>query len=221
MEPGDIMGRTWALYRAHPGYLIGIAAVVFVPLGVIGGVLAGLGWPGVLAANLLSLAAIFLVQGALVKAVEDLRDGRADLGIAGSFGHAGGRLVALACAGILAIVGICIGLALLIVPGLVLLTWWLVVSPVIMIEHRSVLESFGRSRQLVEGSGWPVFGVAVLTLLVILLVGFVLALALSPIDSDSWKTLIGQAVTNSLAAPFAAVAWTLTYFRLRELEEAR
>ncbi|HTI34097.1 MAG TPA: hypothetical protein VL422_10510 [Miltoncostaea sp.] len=220
MEPGDIMGRTWALYRAHPGYLIGIAAVVFVPLGVIGGALANLGWPGVLVANLLGLAAIFLVQGALVKAVEDVRDGRVDLGIAGSFGHAGGRLVALAGAGILAIIGICIGLALVIIPGLVLLTWWLVVSPVIMIEHRSVLESFGRSRQLVHGSGWPVFGVAVLTLLIIMLVGFVAALVLSPIDSDSWKTLIGQAVTNSLAAPFAAVAWTLTYFRLRELEEA-
>lgn len=220
MEPGDIMRRTWELYRAHPGYLIGIAAVVFVPLGVIGGFLAGLGWPGVVAANLLGLAAIFFVQGALVKAVEDVRDGRVDLGIAGSFGHASGRLVALAGAGILALIGICVGLALLIIPGLVLLTWWLVVSPVIMIEHRPVLESFGRSRELVKGSGWPVFGVAVLTLLIILVVGFVLALILSPIDSDSWKTLIGQAVTNSLAAPFAAVAWTLTYFRLRDIEEA-
>jgi hypothetical protein len=128
--------------------------------------------------------------------------------------------MALAGAGILALLGICVGLALLIVPGLVLLTWWLVVSPVIMIEHRRIIESFGRSRELVQGSGWPVFGVAVLTLLIILLLGFVLALVLSPIDSDSWKTLIGQAVTNSLAAPFAGVAWTLTYFRLREMEEA-
>jgi len=220
MEPGDILRRTWQLYRAHPRYLIGIAAVVFVPLGVIGGFLAGLGWPGVLAANLLSLAAIFFVQGALVTAVEDLRDGRVDIGIAGSFGHAGGRLMALAGAGILALIGICIGLALVIVPGLVLLTWWLVVSPVIMIEHRRVLESFGRSRELVQGSAWPVFGVAVLTLLIILVLGLALAVALSPIDSDSWTTLIGQAVANSLAAPFAAVAWTLTYFRLREIEEA-
>ncbi|HMO00895.1 MAG TPA: hypothetical protein PKD59_15895 [Miltoncostaeaceae bacterium] len=219
MEPGDILRRSWELYRAHPRHLIGIAAVVFVPLGVVGGVLAGLGWPGVLAANLLGLAAIFFVQGALVKAVEDVRDGRVDLGIAGTFGHASGRLVALAGAGILALVGICIGLVLLIVPGLVLLTWWLVVSPVIMIEHRRVLESFGRSRELVQGSAWPVFTVAVLTLLIILVAGVVLALALSPINSDSWKTLIGQAVTNSLAAPFAAVAWTLTYFRLREIEE--
>ena len=221
MEPGDIMRRTWELYRAHPRHLIGIAAVVFVPLGVIGGLLAGLGWPGVVVANLLGLAAIFFVQGALVKAVEDVRDGRADLGIAGTFGHASGRLMALAGAGILALLGICLGLALLVVPGLVLLTWWLVVSPVIMLEHRPVLESFGRSRELVQGSGWPVFGVAVLTLLIILVLGLALAQALSPIDSDSWTILIGQAVTNSLAAPFAAVAWTLTYFRLRDIEEAR
>ncbi len=220
MQTGDIMRRTWEVYRAHPRYLIGIAAVVFVPLGVIGGALAGLGWPGVLVANLLGLAAIFFVQGALVKAVEDVRDGRVDLGIAGTFGHASGRLMALAGAGILALIGICVGLALLIVPGLVLLTWWLVVAPVIMIEHRRVLESFGRSRELVRGSAWPVFSVAVLTLLIILVLGLVLAVALSPIDSDSWTTLIGQAVTNSLAAPFAAVAWTLTYFQLREIEEA-
>ena len=64
----------------------------------------------------------------------------------------------LAGAGVLATIGIFVGLALLIVPGLVLLTWWLVVSPVIMLEHRPVLESFGRSRALVRGSAWPVFG---------------------------------------------------------------
>ena len=107
------------------------------------------------------------------------------------------------------------------VPGLVLLTWWLVVSPVIMLEHRPVLESFGRSRALVRGSAWPVFGVVVLTLVIILALSLVIALILLPLHSDSWRALIGQAVGNSLAAPFAAVAWTLTYFRLREIEEAR
>jgi hypothetical protein len=65
-----------------------------------------------------------------------------------------------------------------------------------------------------------VFGVLVLTLLIVLALGLVIALILAPLDSDSWRTLLGQAVGNSLAAPFAGVAWTLTYFRLRELEEA-
>ena len=220
MDPGDIIRRTWEVYRGHPRHLISIAAVVVVPLGVIAGLLANFGWPGVLVANLLGLAAIFFVQGALVKAVEDVRDGRVDLGLAETFGYAGGRLWVLAGAGLLATVGICVGLALLIVPGLVLLTWWLVVSPVIMLEHRPILDTFGRSRALVRGEAWPVFGVLVLTLLIVLALGLVIALILAPLDSDSWRTLLGQAVGNSLAAPFAGVAWTLTYFRLRELEEA-
>ena len=100
----------------------------------------------------MSLAATFLVQGALVRAVEDLRDGRADLGIFETFGHAGAHLVPLAAAGLLAAIGIFIGLLLLIVPGLVLWTWWLVVPAVIALEQRPVLESFRRSRDLVRGT---------------------------------------------------------------------
>lgn len=220
MEPGDIIRRTWELYRAHPRHLVGIAAVVFVPLGGVSGLLALLGWPGILAANILNLAAIFLVQGALVKAVEDVRDGRVDLGIAETFGHVRARLLPLAVAGVLATIGIVAGLILLIVPGLVLLTWWLVVSPAIMLEHRSVLDAFRRSRALVRGSAWPVFGVVVLTLLVLLALGLVLGIVLAPLDG-AWRGFIASAAGNSLAAPFAAVAWTLTYFRLRELEQAR
>jgi len=220
MDPGDILRRTWELYRAHPRHLVTIAAVVFVPVGVASALLVLVGWPGILLANVLNLAAIFLVQGALVKAVEDVRDGRQDLGLAETFGHAGGRLVPLAGAGILATVGIVIGLFLLIVPGLVLLTWWLVLSPVVMLEHRPVFESFGRSRALVRGSAWPVFGVVVLTVLVLLALGLVLGIVLLPLD-EAPRSFLQSAVGNSLAAPFAAVAWTLTYFRLRELEGAR
>ena len=217
MDPGDILRRTWELYRAHPRHLVAIAAVVFVPLGVVSALLALLGWPGIVLANVLNLAAIFLVQGALVKAVEDVRDGRQDLGIAETYGHAGQRLLSLAAAGILATIGIVIGLLLLIVPGLVLLTWWLVVSPVVMLEHRTVLESFGRSRALVRGSAWPTFGVVVLTVLVLLALGLALGIILLPLD-EAPRSFLQSAVGNSLAAPFAAVAWTLTYFRLREME---
>jgi hypothetical protein len=221
VEPGDIISRTWALYRAHPAHLIGIAAVVFVPLGGIAAALSLVGWPGVVAGNVLGLAATFLVQGARVKAVEDVRDGRGDLGIAETYGHAGARLAPLAVAGVIAAVGIFIGLLLLVVPGLVLLTWWLVVPAVIMLEHRSVSDSFGRSRELVRGNAWPVFGVVVLTVLVLIALGLVIAIVLAPVDSDALRGFVGQAVADSLAAPFVAVAWTLTYFRLRELEERR
>jgi len=220
MDPGDILRRTWDLYRAHWRHLVAIAAVIYVPLGAVSALLALGGWPGILAANILNVAAIFLVQGALVKAVEDVREGRRELAVSRTLRHAGGRLVVLAAAGLLATLGILAGLTLLIVPGLVLLTWWLVLSPVIMLEGCGVANGFGRSRALVRGNAWGVFGVVVLTMLVLLAFSLALGIALTPLGGAA-RGFFLAAVGNSLAAPFAAVAWTLTYFRLLDLEQKR
>lgn len=220
MDPGDILRRTWELYRAHWIHLVAIAAVIYVPLGAVSAALALGGWPGILAANILNLAAVFPVQGALVKAVEDVRDGRRDLSVAATLRHAGGRLAVLALAGVLATLGIMAGLALLVVPGLVLLTWWVVLAPVIMLEPCGVWHGFRRSRELVRGSAWPVFGVVVLTLLVLLAFSLALGIALTPLGGVA-RGFLQAAIGQTLAAPFAAVAWTLTYFGLRDLERRR
>lgn len=53
MEPGDIIRRSWEVYRAYPRHLITIAAIVFVPLGVAAALLGLIGWPGALLANVL------------------------------------------------------------------------------------------------------------------------------------------------------------------------
>ena len=128
----------------------------------------------------------------------------------------GPRLLVLAVAGVLAAVGIFIGLLLLVAPGLVLLTWWFVLSPVIVLEGRGILASFGRSRGLVRGHGWPVFGVAIVTLLVELVV----SLALGAVRCCRWAAAVSSfvqaAVGNTIVTPFVAVAATLTYFRLHD-----
>ena len=117
-----------------------------------------------------------------------------------------------------AIIGIALGLILLIVPGLVLLTWWVVIIPAIVLENRSAGESFGRSRDLVRGYGWNVFGVIVLTILLLIVVSIVIALILSPFDS--WlQELLADIISGTLIAPFVAVTWTLLYFRLRDAKE--
>lgn len=218
MDPGDILRRTWELYRSHARHLITLAAVVYVPLGVVTALMTLGGWPGVLVANILSVAGLFLVQGAVVRTVADVRDGRRDLGVGETLGAAGRRLLPVAVAGVLATLGIIGGLLLLLVPGLILLTWWLVISPVIILESPDVAASFGRSRALVRGSAWPVFGVVVLTLLILLALGLMVGMALAPLGGSPRGFLV-TAIGNSLAAPFAGVAWTLTYFRLREIED--
>jgi hypothetical protein len=224
MSPGQILGEAWALYRAHWRHLLPIALVVYILLSLLVLLLAGLlGWLGVIAGVFVSLAGVFWLQGALAVAVADIRDGRADLSIRDTLSRVQPRLNTLAVAGLLAAIGITVGLLLLIVPGLVLATWWAVVVPAIVLEGRGVLEAFGRSRELVRGNGWNVFGLIVLTFLVLLgagiVVGLLLALALSPLPE--WlEQYVSDVVANTLFAPFVALAFTLAYYRLLEVREA-
>jgi hypothetical protein len=213
MEPGDVLRRSWEVYRAHWRHLVIIAAVVLVPLGAVTAPLALLGWPGIVGANVLDLSALFLVNGALVRAVDDVRLGRPDLSVAETFRQTGPRLLVLAVVGVLAAVAIFVGLLLLVVPGLVLLTWWFVLSPVVVLEGQGVLPAFGRSRGLVRGHGWPVFGVAIVTLLVELVVSLTLGAAALPLGG-AVSSFVQTAVGNTVVSPFVAVAATLTYFEL-------
>ena len=127
----------------------------------------------------MSVVAAFVLQATLVKAVQDVRDGRADLSISQTVSAALPFLAPVAGASILAGIAITIGLLLLIVPGLFLITIWAVIVPVIVIERSGALASFGRSRELVRGHGWHVFGTLVLVYIIMLVANIVLGLIFS------------------------------------------
>ena len=220
MSPtSGVIGEAWALYKAHWRHLLTFSFVVYVAVSVSGALLAAvLTWLGTIIALLLSLVALFWLQAALVKAVDDVRDGRADLSLGETFAAAREHLSAVLVAGVLAAIGIIVGLILVIVPGLVLMTWWAVIIPAIVLENRSAGESFSRSRDLVRGYGWGVFGVIVL--MILLLIGFqiVLGLILSPL-ADWLQSFVAQIVSGTVTAPFIAVVLTLLYLRLRAAKE--
>ena len=214
-KPTDgLIGEAWRLYRTHASHLLTIAFVVYLATALIGLVLtAVLTWLGAIVAALVSIVAVFWVQGALVEAVQDVRDGRADLSLAQTFERVRPRVASIAVAGILAGLGIAIGLVLLIVPGLVLVTWWAVIVPVIVLEKKGAGESFARSRELVRGHGWQVFGVVVLTLLTLVALQIVLALVLTPVAP--WlRSFLSNVLGGTVTAPLIAVTWTLLYHRL-------
>jgi Uncharacterised protein family (UPF0259) len=222
MQTGDVLGEAWALYKAHWRHFLPLALLVYVVLGLISLVLSlVLGWFGALLGALIGLVGVFWLQGALSLAVADVRDGRADLSISETLQQVRPRLAPLLGAGLLAGLGIALGLLLLIVPGLVLLTWWSVIVPVIVFERVAAMESFGRSRALVRGNGWNVFGVIVLTVLILLVAAIVIAIlvaiALNWLPEEI-RSYVQNLVSNTLTAPFLALAWTLMYFRLREFE---
>jgi hypothetical protein len=220
MSPtSGVIGEAWQLYKAHWRHLLTISFVMYLTVAIISALLAAaLTWLGALIGALLSLVAVFWLQAALVKAVEDVRDGRVDLTTGETFAAARRQLGSVLVAGILAALGITIGLILLIVPGLVLMTFWAVIVPVIVLENRSAGEAFGRSRELVRGHGWGVFGVIVLAFLLLIVFSIVLSIILSPLAN--WlQSFVSQVVSGTLTAPFIAVVLTVLYFRLRGAKE--
>ncbi len=215
MQPGSVFSEAFDLYKRFWQHFVPIALIVFAIIAVASLLLgAALGTLGLMFAAILSLVGIFWLQGAIAEAVSDVRDGRADLSIGETLNKVGPRVGALVAAGLLAALGVMIGLVLLIVPGLVLLTWWSVLIPAIVLERAGVFEAFGRSRELVRGNGWNVFGVIVLSLVIVLGANLAVSLALAWLP-DGIRSFFQSLVSNTIITPFIAAAWTVMYFQLR------
>jgi hypothetical protein len=215
MNPlSGVLGEAWQMYRSHALHLLAIAFVIYLVAAIVTAILSLAGsLIGALLGTIVELLAAFLVQAALVKAVQDVRDGRADLSIGETVSAATPYLWTVAAASILAGIAITIGLILVIVPGLYLITIWAVIVPVIVIERSAALASFGRSRQLVRGRGWHVFGTLVLVFLILIVVDIVLGLIFSALPVLV-RTGLSSVVSGTLVAPFLALVVTLIYYRL-------
>ena len=170
--------------------------------------------------TVVSLVGTFWLQGALVYAVDDVRDGKVDSTVGEVFERVRPRLGTLIVAGILAALGIALGLVLLVVPGLILLTWWCLIVPVIVLEGKPVGEAFGRSRELVRGHGWTVFGVVIITAILSGIASGIIQ-SLFFFLGSFLRYWIGGTIASAVVGPFLAIALTLMYFRLRELREVR
>ena len=213
VEPGRVIGEAFETYRNHAGALLGGALIVIGIAGVVEGLLSVTGNVVLqIVAAFVGIAASVLYAGYVVKLVQDVRDGRRDLSVGELFSHAAPYIGTLILAGILAGFAIAIGFVLIIVPGLILLTIWSVIAPSIVVEDKGVIESFGRSRELVRGHGWPVFGAIVLAFLIVVAVGIVAA-AIGTSIGDGGQVVL-QAVANVLTAPVAALVSSILFFDL-------
>ena len=225
MSVGEILSESWGLYTRFFWRLVATAAIVFVVLDLVGALLYQIGKGSTvggvffgLLGFIISWVGLVWVQGALVEAVNDVRDGKVDSTIGELYSRVGPRLPALIAAGVLAAIAISIGFVLFIAPGLFLLTRWCLFVPAIVLEKKSAGDSFGRSNELVKGASWPVLGVIVIAVIGGGIASGIISGILQAIFSPFFGYWLGNLVGHSLFVPFIAAVLTLMYFKRLEDE---
>lgn len=112
--------------------------------------------------------------------------------------------------------GVAAGLLLLIVPGLILLTLWIVAPPVAVVEKRGVFESIARSRELVRGNGLRVFLFLLLLGMLIFFTAMLGALLAIPFGTGAVGTAVGTFIITAAINPLTAIGPAALYNRLAE-----
>jgi hypothetical protein len=209
---GEVISEAFSIYGQNALALIGSAIVVFAIVGVAAGLLEEGGVVLALLATVVRLAGHALYTGFVVRLVQDVRDGRRDETVGDLFSAAAPAILPLIAFGILFGIGVGIGLFLLIVPGLILLTFWSVGAPAIVVEDAGPIEAFGRSWRLVRGDAWPVFGTLVVLLLIVIAVGLVLGLIAAPIGLGA--TIVASIISAAITAPIYSLAVSVMFFDL-------
>ena len=187
LDVGAVIRRVFDIYVDQASVLMPAAAAVFVITGIVSALLVAASPALALVALLISLVASTLFTGMVVELVADVQDGRRDASVGQLLRAASPVLGKLILVGIVAGIGIVIGFVLVIVPGLILLTIWAVFAPVIVLERPDGLRALARSRELVRGNGWQVFGVIFALFILVVVVSGVIEAA-----ADSAGTGVGH-----------------------------
>lgn len=219
LSVGETLSETFSIYGAQAGVLLPVAFWLFLVVAIVDGLtrdsLALL--PLTL---VVSVVAGTLYQGMVVGLVREVQDGRGEQSMGTLVRGALPVLWPLVGAGILSGLGIAVGFALLIVPGLFLLTIWAVIAPVIVVERSDVIAAFSRSRALVKGNGWPVLGAVLVAFVIAAIGGLALGGIAEGISNGPIVRIVFSAIASTVTAPIAALVAAVLYYRLLAIDRA-
>lgn len=226
MSIGSVLDEAWTLYTKFFVRFFVIALVVFAIVNVVYALLLVVVDEGSTGGSLVAggvaftatLVGGFWLQGALVHAIRDARDGTLDLRATDAFARARPFVLPILLGSLLAALGILAGLVLLIVPGIVLAIRWAIWTPVMVIEERGARSALGRSNELVKGYSWTILAIVLITAVLTGIAGSLLQAAFSAFPAFV-EIALGSTIANAVVVPFSAIALTISFFRLRELKD--
>jgi hypothetical protein len=218
MKIRSVFGEAFGTYFRRWWELVPRAFVIylFLSLTALAAGQAFGGGAGIAASALITFLGYFWLQALHVLEVAGGEEA------ARTFRRAARRLLPLIGASILAAVGLVIGFVVLVIPGLVLMVWWSVFVPAVVLEGHGPRAALRRSRELVRGHGIKVFTTIVISAVIVVPVVVVLGLLISFAFKGSPETahFVTDLVVDPVTAPFGVLVWTSVYFRLRETEAA-
>jgi hypothetical protein len=245
---GDILDEAFRIYRENFGYLVVVGIAAFGPVAIVVALLSGIGvalasGAGALEAVPLVIGVVAVLGGlltalagvvelnAMIYAIDGLRRGRRPA-ISQVLVQALGRVPAM------------IGLTLLVTVVVMLLfftivgwLWaavlWSMAFPVLIIEGGGIMRALSRSRQLVRGTWWRVFGILALIWIISAFISFGIAAiggtvaALLIVAGDSTPVevaslilrLLFNVAAQALSQPFVVAGMVLLYYDLRVRKE--
>jgi hypothetical protein len=219
MKIGSVFGGAFRAYHRRWWELVPRAFVIYLGLSLTA-LAAGQAFGG--SAGIAVSALITFFGFVWLQALHVLEASAADVG-GKPFWQAARRLPRLAGASLLVTVGLIVGFVLLVVPGLVLMTWWSMYVPAVVLEGRGPRAALRRSRELVRGHGVKVFTAYVMSALIVVPVTLALLALIRFVFKDSPETasFVGDIVVDPLTAPFGVLVSTNLYFSLRDTKAAR
>jgi hypothetical protein len=218
LSVGETLSEVFEIYKAQAGVLLPIAFWLFLVVSIVAGIAGDNGSTVLLLVSLiLGFVAGLVYQGMVVSLVRDVQDGRRDLSAGELYRAVTPVLGTLVVASIVLGIAIGVGFFLLIVPGCILLTIWAVVAPAIVIERRSTFDAAGRSRELVRGNGWPVFGTVIVAALITIVVSSILGAIGGAIAGGPILRIVFAALASTVTAPITALVAGVLYYKLLEL----
>jgi hypothetical protein len=151
-----------------------------------------------------------IVSGTAVKIASDVLE-KHSANLSDALGFTLNLVPALLCAGIITGILILIGFICLVVPGIILVIMFSLVTPAIVIERKGALESLSRSRRLVGGRWLKTFGLTLIIgiiIIVAILIFGVISTFFAPAD---W---IVSSILDALVLPILPIAFTFYYYSM-------
>ena len=246
LSTGELLDRTFSLYRSHFGLFVGIFALphlislAFQCLGValqspvralqVGNVMNFLAWT--YGALFLSMILTAVSQSATVVAVSDVHLER-PASVMDSYGRVKTQLFGVVAMSLLINVAVFVGCLAIIVPGVLLFLMWSLAVPVKVLESKGIFDAMSRSMELTKGSRGRIFVIWILFFVLNVGVSWLLQwpiLAAAGAGSRggvmqstaAWQVASHSAnfISQCLVGPIATIAFSLVYYDQRVRKEA-